>query len=132
MPTVHREGPYRFFFYSNDRSEPMHVHVERDGRVAKFWLEPVELQKRGGHREPDLSRIEKMGLISVSAHPQAVGIAHGSESELGFFEPLSIQIEKIEPTFSQQCVARVLGSAHYRIIFRLQSCVDDDFHMFFT
>ena len=60
MPTVHREGPYRFFFYSNDRSEPMHVHIERDGRVAKFWLEPVELQKRGGHREPDLSRIEKI------------------------------------------------------------------------
>ncbi len=60
MPTVLVEGPYRFFFYSNDRNEPLHVHVDRDGRVAKFWLEPVELQKSGGHRVSDLRRIEKI------------------------------------------------------------------------
>lgn len=30
VPTVDREGPYRFFFYSADRDEPPHVHVERD------------------------------------------------------------------------------------------------------
>ena len=30
VPTVHREGPYRFFFYSADNSEPPHVHVERE------------------------------------------------------------------------------------------------------
>jgi hypothetical protein len=59
MPTVLREGPDRFF-YSNDRSEPLHIHVERDGRVAKYWLEPVELQKSGGHRESELRRIEKI------------------------------------------------------------------------
>lgn len=60
MPTVLLEGPYRFFFYSNDRTEPPHIHVERDGRVAKFWLEPVELQNRGGHRQSDLRKIEKI------------------------------------------------------------------------
>jgi hypothetical protein len=32
MPTVLRSGPYRFFFYSADRGEPPHVHVE--GRRA--------------------------------------------------------------------------------------------------
>jgi uncharacterized protein DUF4160 len=36
VPTVHREGPYRFFFYSADRSEPSHVHVERDANRAKI------------------------------------------------------------------------------------------------
>ena len=40
MPTVLRRGPYRFFFYSSDRAEPPHVHVERDENLAKFWLDP--------------------------------------------------------------------------------------------
>ncbi len=45
MPTLLKEGPYRFFFYSNegDPREPPHVHVTAGERVAKFWLEPVEL-----------------------------------------------------------------------------------------
>ncbi len=30
MPTVFRSGPYRFFFYSNEGSEPPHIHVQRD------------------------------------------------------------------------------------------------------
>jgi hypothetical protein len=39
MPTVLRRGPYRSFFYSSDRAEPPHVHVERDANLAKFWLD---------------------------------------------------------------------------------------------
>jgi len=42
-PTLLRSGPYRFFFYSGDRSEPPHVHVERDDDEPKFWLRPVAL-----------------------------------------------------------------------------------------
>ncbi len=37
-PTIHREGPFRFFFYSHEPREPPHVHVERDDAIAKFWL----------------------------------------------------------------------------------------------
>ena len=39
MPTILREGPYRFFFYASDREEPLHVHVERDdrGRQVLAW-----------------------------------------------------------------------------------------------
>ena len=40
MPTVLRRGPYLFFFYSSDRAEPPHVHVQRDENLAKFWLDP--------------------------------------------------------------------------------------------
>jgi hypothetical protein len=60
MPTVHRSGPYRFFFYAGDAEEPPHVHVERDERTAKLWLDPVRLQKSGGFRRPELHRIERM------------------------------------------------------------------------
>jgi Domain of unknown function (DUF4160) len=45
MPTVLRIGPYRFFFYSGDFAEPKHVHIERDEYIAKFWLDPIRLQK---------------------------------------------------------------------------------------
>lgn len=57
MPTVLRRGPYRFFFYSSDRDEPVHVHVERDANVAKFWLEPVRLQRSGRFRQSEIVRI---------------------------------------------------------------------------
>jgi hypothetical protein len=39
MPTILRERAYRFFFYADDRSEPRHVHVQREAHTAKFWLE---------------------------------------------------------------------------------------------
>ena len=33
----------RFIFYSADRDEPPHVHVEREESEAKFWIDPVRL-----------------------------------------------------------------------------------------
>ena len=41
MPAVLRVGPYRFYFYNHDLAEPPHIHVDRDDRSAKFWLDPV-------------------------------------------------------------------------------------------
>lgn len=57
MPTILREGPYRFFFYSGDRNEPVHVHVERDDSTAKFWLEPIRLASSGGFSRSELNQI---------------------------------------------------------------------------
>ena len=59
MPTVIRSGPYRLFFYAGDREEPPHVHVERDDKIAKFWLEPVRLQYSGGFNRMEISKIQK-------------------------------------------------------------------------
>jgi len=60
MPTIMRIGPYRLFFYAGDRDEPPHVHVERDDKVAKFWLDPVRLQRSGGFSRSEISRIHRM------------------------------------------------------------------------
>ena len=60
MPTVLREGPYRMFFYSGDRSEPPHVHIERDHQVCKFWLDPVRLQRSGGLSRTEIRRIARL------------------------------------------------------------------------
>jgi hypothetical protein len=43
MPTVLRIGAYRFYFYSNEKGEPPHIHVQRERFLAKFWLDPVAL-----------------------------------------------------------------------------------------
>ena len=66
MPTILRSGPYRFFFYAGDRDEPPHVHVERDDRIAKFWLKPVRLQSSGGFSRVELGRIESLVRVNLN------------------------------------------------------------------
>ena len=56
MPTILREGPFRFYFVSGDRGEPPHVHIGRDNGFAKFWLDPVELQTSGNFSRVELRR----------------------------------------------------------------------------
>lgn len=58
MPTVLRDGPYRFFFFSGDRDERPHVHVERDACEAKFWLDPVRLERSRGFSRGEINRIQ--------------------------------------------------------------------------
>lgn len=60
-PTVLQSGPYRFFFFSSDRREPVHVHVERDRKVAEVWLAPVRRADNQGFSERELKRI--VGLV---------------------------------------------------------------------
>ncbi len=60
MPTVMRIGPYRFFFYSADVEEPRHVHVERDDRTAKFWLDPVMLQDSAGFNRNEIGVLQRL------------------------------------------------------------------------
>lgn len=57
MPTVLRVGPYRFFFYSNERSEPPHVHVEASGKVGKIWLVPVSVANQGRFSKKEMQAI---------------------------------------------------------------------------
>ena len=62
MPTVARIGPYRIFFYAGDSVEPVHVHVEHEDRVAKFWLDPIRLERSGGFSRAELARIQRLLL----------------------------------------------------------------------
>jgi hypothetical protein len=60
MPTVLRDGPYSFIFFSSDRGEPPHIHVQRERYVAKFWLEPVALVTNRGFRSHEIRRIARL------------------------------------------------------------------------
>ena len=41
MPTVLTVQGFRFFFWSNESDDPIHVHVEKGGAEGKIWLEPI-------------------------------------------------------------------------------------------
>lgn len=60
MPTVATIGPYRIFFYAGDRMEPVHVHVEREDKIAKFWLDPVRLARSGGFSRQEIGKIQTL------------------------------------------------------------------------
>jgi len=60
MPTVLRIGPYRFFFYAGDRNEPPHIHVEHNNNTAKFWLNPVRLERSRGLSRQEINQLERI------------------------------------------------------------------------
>lgn len=60
MPTVLRIRSYRFFFFAGDRDEPPHIHVEHDDKNAKFWLDPVRLQRSGQFTRIELQRVQRL------------------------------------------------------------------------
>lgn len=63
MPVILRYKGYRFFFYSNEGNpaEALHVHVRKDERVAKFWLEPtVSLAESYRMKPHELNELQKV------------------------------------------------------------------------
>jgi hypothetical protein len=40
MPTLLLVRGLRFFFYSNENNEPIHVHITKGAANGKIWLEP--------------------------------------------------------------------------------------------
>ena len=58
MPTLLKQGSLHVFFYSGDWREPPHVHVRCDNHIAKFWLDPVELEYSRGLNRSEIRRVE--------------------------------------------------------------------------
>ena len=61
-------GPYRFFFMSFDCNEPPHLHVEREDRTCKFWLEPLGLARNQGFSARELNLIRRI----IETHRAAI------------------------------------------------------------
>jgi hypothetical protein len=57
MPTVLRIKGYRFFFFSNEGDEPIHIHIEKAENYAKFWLDPVSIAVDFGFNSKQLREI---------------------------------------------------------------------------
>jgi hypothetical protein len=60
MPTVLRIGRFRFYFFSNEREEPAHIHVKAAENRAKFWLSPTQLASNYGFSSRELNELERL------------------------------------------------------------------------
>jgi hypothetical protein len=59
-PTVFREGPFRFFFFSREEAR-LHIHVQSADGEAKYWLDPrIELARNYGLSAKDLGKVEQL------------------------------------------------------------------------
>ena len=74
MPTVLRIGPYRFYFWSHELNEPLHIHVDRDERSAKYgsslslWHGTLDLESGscGGLRRSSTSTSGSLWRLGMS------------------------------------------------------------------
>jgi len=57
MPTVFIVQGFRFFFFSNEGTEPIHVHVEKADKTCKFWLNPVFLARNYKFTSVELRKV---------------------------------------------------------------------------
>jgi len=53
-----------FLRFSGLHNEAPHIHVRRENKAVKFWLDPVALQKTGRFSRTELTRIARL----VSEH----------------------------------------------------------------
>jgi hypothetical protein len=60
VPVILRVKGYRFWFYGADLDEPPHVHVGKDGKEAKYWVDSIALARAVGFRQQELSEIERI------------------------------------------------------------------------
>lgn len=77
MPTVLRWNGYRFYFFSNERGEPAHVHIDKAGRSAKYWLVPIGLAINHGYPEHELK------VIHLKVEEQQVAFMRRWNEHLG-------------------------------------------------
>jgi hypothetical protein len=58
MPTILKLDGYRFFFFSLEGNEPPHIHVEHGNKVAKYWLNPLNLANSAGFKNHELTKVK--------------------------------------------------------------------------
>ncbi|HEY8063712.1 MAG TPA: DUF4160 domain-containing protein [Methylosinus sp.] len=73
MSSLLRWRGYRFFFYSADGWEPPHIHVVKDGKEAKIWLNDLNLAVNLGYSAKELNEIirktrEERGIFLEAWH----------------------------------------------------------------
>jgi len=60
MPTVLSVEGFKFYFFSDERNEPSHIHVKKGGARGKIWLLPsVDEDYYYGFTEQEKRKIRK-------------------------------------------------------------------------
>ncbi|MDP3315824.1 MAG: DUF4160 domain-containing protein [Devosia sp.] len=66
MPTLFEWKGWRFVFYSLDSAEPPHVHIRKDRKEAKVWLENTAVARNKRCTDKELNEL----LDVVKSHRQ--------------------------------------------------------------
>jgi hypothetical protein len=66
MVTVHRQGPFRFYFYSYDHP-PAHVHAENGDGVAVIEIATLRVRSIVGMRDRDVLRAVRIVEAEASS-----------------------------------------------------------------
>ena len=69
MPTVMRLFGWRFHFYSDEGSEPPHIHVNTGDGECKFWLAPVRLA-----RDIGIAAVDRIAPLKRLFMRRAMGV----------------------------------------------------------
>lgn len=57
MPRVFEWKGWRFEFYSLDRHEPPHIHIRKDRKETKIWLERVAVARNRRCTDKELNEL---------------------------------------------------------------------------
>ena len=60
MPVILRVKGFKFWFYEADLDEPPHIHVGKEGKEAKYWLDLVRIARAGGFKPANLRDAERI------------------------------------------------------------------------
>jgi hypothetical protein len=64
MPTVLFINGWRFFFYANERDEPIHIHCRKAEKECKYWLDPENFDVKEAYtfnmNNKDKRQVKKM------------------------------------------------------------------------
>jgi hypothetical protein len=65
MPTVLFVFGWRFFFYSNEGTEPIHIHAEKGDMECKYWIlvDEVEIKEAFSHNLTPVAQREVKKII---------------------------------------------------------------------
>lgn len=65
MPTVLYIYGWRFFFYSNEGNEPIHIHAEKGDIECKFWIlvDEVDIKEAFAYNLTPAARQEARKII---------------------------------------------------------------------
>ena len=59
MPIIKRIRGYRFYFWSRENDEPPHIHVSKQGKQCKIWLDDLTVA-HSYFPNHELTKIKKM------------------------------------------------------------------------
>lgn len=74
MPKVLLVNGYRFFFFSNEGLpiEPCHIHISKNGNLAKFWIKDrAVFADNIGFNAQELKEIEKIANNNLNEIKEA-------------------------------------------------------------